>query len=193
MHRPHALKPLLRRHLAIGTFAGATPLVEGLRALQAAGFEAKSLSVLARDEAEADLTLASTPGARAVNVASPVSLSQDVEHTGSEEVSGAVLGGGVGLLLGLTALAVPGVGSAILAAGPLAVLIEALVATTGGAGMGALIGAILDDRGSTELCETFEAALQRGAWLLVVHGDAPATRRASQVLAAAGAQRVDTL
>ena len=84
-------------------------------------------------------------------------------------VAGATFGGIGGLVVGLAALAIPGIGP-VLAAGPLA---SALVAAGIGAGVGAvtggIVGALTEMGVSEETAGYYAEGIRRGATLLTVH------------------------
>ncbi|HTZ84658.1 MAG TPA: hypothetical protein VMB66_15775 [Candidatus Acidoferrales bacterium] len=101
--------------------------------------------------------------------------------------TGLVLGGALGWLVGVGALAVPGVGPFI-AAGP-------MVAALAGAGIGGTVGGIagaLIGMGIPEYeAKRYEGQLKSGGILLSVHSDsAEWTKRAMQVLRRTGAQDI---
>ncbi|HEX7174065.1 MAG TPA: YsnF/AvaK domain-containing protein [Pyrinomonadaceae bacterium] len=118
-----------------------------------------------------------------------------VEEGGHEQVedmakgagTGAAIGGAAGLLLGLTALAIPGIGP-ILAAGPLAAAIA-------GAGLGGTAGGLLS--GLTRLglgdddAHTYAEGLKRGGTILSVETDDREAERAVAVLKKFGAAEID--
>lgn len=89
-------------------------------------------------------------------------------------VAGGLTGGALGLLAGIGALAIPGVGPFI-AAGP---LMAALSGTAVGATAGGLIGA-LTGLGIPELeAKVYEDRIKNGGYLLAVHTDDSKDRRA---------------
>lgn len=101
--------------------------------------------------------------------------------------TGVVLGGALGWLMGVGALAVPGVGPFI-AAGP-------IVAALAGAGVGGTVGGIagaLIGMGIPEYeAKRYEGQVKSGGILLSVHSDnSDWTRRAKQVLRRTGAQDI---
>lgn len=101
--------------------------------------------------------------------------------------SGAVLGGALGWLAGIGALAIPGVG-AFIAAGP-------LMGMLGGIGVGTAIGGItgaLLGLGIPEYeAKRYEGRVRRGGILLSVHSDdAEWARRAKHILIQTGAEDV---
>jgi uncharacterized membrane protein len=90
-----------------------------------------------------------------------------VDDTMEGAASGALLGGAGGLLVGLAALAIPGIGP-IIAAGPIAVAIA-------GAGIGAvtggIIGALVDLGVDEERAGYYAEGVRRGGTLVTVHVD----------------------
>jgi len=101
--------------------------------------------------------------------------------------AGGVLGGTLGLLAGIGALAIPGVGP-LIAAGP-------LMATLSGAAAGAAVGGItggLIGLGIPEYeAKTYEGKIRNGNILLAVHTENSETeKRAKQVFEANGAHDI---
>lgn len=93
--------------------------------------------------------------------------------------AGAAVGGLTGLLLGLGALAVPGIGP-VLAAGPLA---AAIAGTTVGAATGMWLGALTEEanvpKGDALL---YAEAIRRGATLVSARVDDPLADRAKDIM-----------
>ena len=103
--------------------------------------------------------------------------------------SGAVVGGTLGLLAGIGALAIPGVGP-FLAAGP-------LMATLAGIGVGGTVGGFtgaLIGLGIPEYeAKRYEGYIQKGAILLSTHCDtAEEIRRAKEVMRMTGAEDISS-
>src|SRR3982074_2401147 len=101
--------------------------------------------------------------------------------------TGAVIGGGLGWLAGIGALAIPGVGPFI-AAGP-------IMAALAGVGVGGAIGGIagaLVGMGIPEYeAKRYEGRVKKGGILLSVHcEDSEWKKRAKQILEATGAQDI---
>src|SRR6201989_1480936 len=106
------------------------------------------------------------------------------EGTATGATAGAVIGGGLGWLAGIGALAIPGVGP-LIAAGP-------IVAALAGVGVGGAIGGIagaLVGMGIPEYeAKRFEGAVKNGGTLLSVHCDtSDEIKRAKKSLEATGA------
>jgi hypothetical protein len=103
--------------------------------------------------------------------------------------TGVVLGGAMGWLLGIGAIAIPGLGPFI-AAGP-------IMAALAGAGVGGTIGGItgaLVGMGIPEYeAKRYEGRVKDGGILLSVHSDASEwTKRAKEILKSTGAQDVSS-
>ena len=103
--------------------------------------------------------------------------------------TGAVLGGALGLLAGIGALAIPGVGPFI-AAGP-------IMATLAGVGVGGAVGGFtgaLIGLGIPEYeAKRYEGRIQKGGILLSVHCDtSDQITRAKDVLKASGAEDISS-
>jgi hypothetical protein len=103
--------------------------------------------------------------------------------------AGSVLGGTLGLLAGIGALAIPGIGPFI-AAGP-------LMATLGGVAAGAAVGGLtgaLVGMGIPEMeAKLYEGKIRDGNLLLAVHVEnAEERKRAEDILKQAGARDIDT-
>jgi hypothetical protein len=103
--------------------------------------------------------------------------------------SGAVLGGGLGLLVGIGALAIPGLGPFI-AAGP-------IMAALAGMGVGGTVGGItgaLVGLGIPEYeAKRYEGRIQKGGILLSIHCDtADQIKRATELMKSTGAEDISS-
>jgi hypothetical protein len=131
-------------------FENRTAAYEAVQDLVAHGFAHDHISVMAPDTARSEAHVTTDDG--------PSGLAQGVGM-------GAAVGGIGGLVIGVTALTVPGVGP-VLAAGPLAV---ALLGAGVGATAGGLIGALTDDLGlPAEHAQYYDEGLRRGGVLVTV-------------------------
>ena len=103
--------------------------------------------------------------------------------------AGVVVGGTLGLLVGVGALAIPGLGPFI-AAGPL----MAALAGAGGAGVvGGIIGALVGMGMPEYEAKRYEGRLKKGGILLSVHSDnSDWTRKAKDILERTGAEDVSS-
>ena len=157
-----------------GIYRNRVSVENAVDALRAAGFRNTDISVLfPENEGTKDF-------AHEKHTKAP-------EGTATGATSGAVVGGGLGWLVGIGALAIPGLGPFI-AAGP-------IVATLAGAGAGGVLGGIagaLVGMGIPEYeAKRYEGRIKEGGMLLSVHSDnSEWTRRAKEILERTGAQDV---
>lgn len=178
--------------MAVATFASQDELVTALRELHRLGYGNDQISVLAKDHDAAN-RMASTEGATsATELQGVADVAYETEPKGRPELIGAGIGGVVGVVLGLTSIALPGFGAFLLAAGPIAIALHGLTVGTAGLGMGALLGAIMDEKVTEDHRDRYTAALESGEWLLSVHGDDGEIERAGNALKALAGGRVDT-
>jgi hypothetical protein len=103
-----------------------------------------------------------------------------------------VIGGTVGFVLGLTAIAIPGFGAFLLASGPIAVAMNALTTSAAGLGLGALFGAIVDEGVTEGHRDYYRERLEQGDWMLIVKGDERQIEQAGRHLQGFSAAHVDT-
>lgn len=183
--------PTRHPHHAVAFYPGKEALVPAVRELHAQGFGNDQISILAKDEAALARTVNEVGATDGRLDHAPEQLAFEEAPQGEPEAAGMMIGGGVGLVLGLSAIALPGFGAFLLAAGPVAIALHGLTFAAGGVGLGALVGAILDEGATEEHTERYAMALEAGQWMVVVHGDAPAVQRAQLVLSQHGATRVD--
>ena len=108
---------------------------------------------------------------------------------GRGRLTGAVLGGALGLLAGIGALAIPGVGP-LIAAGP-------IMATLAGLGVGGAVGGVtgaLIGLGIPEYeAKRYEGRIKEGGILLSVHCDtSDQIKRAKDIMKVAGAEDISS-
>jgi hypothetical protein len=103
--------------------------------------------------------------------------------------SGAVLGGGLGLLVGIGALAIPGLGPFI-AAGPIMAALAGMgVGGTVGGFTGALVGMGIPEYEA----KRYEGRMQKGGILLSIHCDtSDQIKRAKELLKSTGAEDISS-
>ena len=103
--------------------------------------------------------------------------------------SGAVLGGGLGLLVGIGALAIPGLGPFI-AAGP---IMAALAGMGVGGTVGGLTGALVGLGIPEYEAKRYEGRVQKGGILLSIHCDtADQITRAKELMKGTGAEDISS-
>ncbi|MBE9170397.1 signal transduction histidine kinase LytS [Pleurocapsales cyanobacterium LEGE 06147] len=170
-------QPRLR---AIGTFPSRREAEEALKELRDSGFVMDNVSVLAKDTDRKDLENmagGSTTTERGDTEAQ--------EGAGAGAVTGTVLGGLGGLLVGLEALIIPGVGP-FLAAGTIAT-------TLAGAGIGAaaggIVGALTGLAIPEEEAKFYAERVSEGDFLVIVEGTEDEINRAGSILSNRGISR----
>ena len=153
----------------VGLFETRDQAKRAIEALKAAGLKSEDLSIVMRER----------------------SLSEEVaEDTGADNsdavgvgaVSGGVLGGMAGLLVGLGVIAIPGIGP-FLAAGPIA---AALAGGAVGATAGGMAGALIHHGVSEEEAGFYSSAVERGGILLAVKTNTKRETEVRRVLEAHG-------
>ena len=111
------------------------------------------------------------------------------EGTATGATSGAVVGGTLGWLAGIGALAIPGLGPFI-AAGP---IMGALAGVGAGGALGGLIGALVGMGIPEYEAKRYEGRSKEGSILLSVHSDRSEwTRKAKDILERTGAEDVSS-
>jgi hypothetical protein len=115
------------------------------------------------------------------------------QHTKAPEgattggVGGAVLGGALGWMVGIGALAIPGLG-VFIAAGP---IMAALAGAAGGAAAGGLTGALIGMGIPEYEAKRYEGKVKDGNILLSIHTEDSAERdRAKKILESGGAEEI---
>jgi uncharacterized membrane protein len=157
------------RRTVIGVFDSPRQAEDALNDLKSAGFSPDQVSVVARDtRATREMTEATGMGG---------------EGAATGAVLGGITGGVLGWLVGIGALAIPGIGP-IVAAG-------ALATTLGGAAIGAaaggLIGALVDLGVPEEEARRYEESVKAGSLLLTVNAlSADQAQQARQIFSRHG-------
>jgi len=163
----------------------------------------KSVFCLARDEAQAvrivdDLKVAGFSNNDISVLLPDKSGTRDFAHEKATKApeggltgagTGGVLGGVLGWLVGIGALAIPGLGPFI-AAGP---IMAALGGASIGAATGGLIGALVGMGIPEYEAKRYESRLREGRILVSVHSDnSDETKRAKEIFEHAGAEDIAT-
>ena len=162
---------------AVGVFNTRTEAEHALHELNDSGFPMNKISVIAKDNKQADI--------EGVDVQDKVGNKAD-EGASAGALTGGVLGGATGLLVGLGALAIPGVGPIVLA-GEIATAIATTVAGGAiGAAAGGLIGALVGLGIPEERAKTYNDRVSRGHYLVMVEGNEAEIARAEAVLTGRG-------
>jgi hypothetical protein len=159
-----------------GIYPHQASVESGVEALKAAGFSNNSVSVLFP---QSDST---KEFAHEKNTKAP-------EGAATGASTGAVLGGGLGWLVGIGALAIPGLGPFI-AAGP---IMAALAGVGVGGAVGGLTGALIGLGIPEYEAKRYEGRVKDGGILLSVHAESSEEiKRAKAILEGTGAQDISS-
>jgi hypothetical protein len=159
---------------AYGIYPNRVSLENGVMALKDANFRNEDISVLFPDN-EGTKEFAHEKNTKAPEGAT----------TGA--TTGALAGGALGWLVGIGALAIPGLGPFI-AAGP---IVAALAGAGAGGAVGGLTGALIGAGIPEYEAKRYEGRIKEGGILLSVHCDnSDWTKRAKEILERTGAQDV---
>jgi hypothetical protein len=159
---------------AFGIYSNRAELERGVEELKNANFRNADISVLFPDNE------GSKEFAHEKNTKAP-------EGATTGATTGALLGGGLGWLVGIGALAIPGVGPFI-AAGP---IVAALAGAGAGGAVGGITGALVGAGIPEYEAKRYEGRIKEGGILLSVHcDDSEWTKRAKDILERTGAHDV---
>ncbi len=164
-------------HSIFGIFSSRQGVENAIQELKLADFRSSDISILAPENL-GDIRDIGT-----------VKTTKAPEGATTGGTSGAVLGGVLGWLVGIGALAIPGVGP-LLAAGP---IMAALAGVGVGAAVGGITGALVGFGVPEFEARRYENRLQKGGILLSVHADNHDwISRAKAILEKAGAEDVSS-
>jgi hypothetical protein len=179
-----------RTKRAIGVFPHRRDAEAALTDLRDAGFPLSQVSLIAKD---ADGTHNIAGGGVNVNPGAATSNKGNKADDGAKAgaATGGALGGLGGLLVGLGALAIPGVGP-ILAGGAVATaLTTALAGGAIGAAAGGLAGGLVGLGIPENRAKVYSDRINRGDYLVIVDGTEDEVRRAEAILKRHGIQEFD--
>src|SRR5260221_4034143 len=163
-----------KRTSVLGIYSNRDTVGRAADTLVRSGFAASNISVL----------LPENLGPQSIGTEK---ASKAPEGAATGATSGAVLGGGLGLLVGIGALAIPGLGPFI-AAGP---IMAALAGMGVGGAVGGLTGALVGMGFPEYEAKRYEGRLTKGGILLSVHCDASEeVDRAKKILERTGAEDI---
>lgn len=159
---------------AVGTFPNRQAAEDALNELRSSGFPMDKVSVIAKNADQGGGQIAG----KDVKGTQERGDTEAQEGAGIGATAGTVLGGLGGLLVGLEAILIPGVGP-FLAAGTVAT-------TLAGAGIGAasggLIGALTGLGIPEEQAQMYNERISQGDYLVIVDGSEEEIRRAESIL-----------
>jgi hypothetical protein len=184
------------KRLLVAVVEDEAAVVAAVRRLQQIGVPPDQISLLALDTQRVHAAIEAIgpyQGQAIRQGETENALAEQASPKGRDEVQGMAVGSGVGLLIGLGVFALPGLGAVLLAAGPVVMAINVLGHTiAGGAGLGLVLGAILDEHVTEAHRDYYKARLQAGNWLLVVHGDEASIQRAATAVSGDRVARVES-
>jgi hypothetical protein len=160
-----------------GIYSNAAEAETGAKTLMASGFSNDDVSVLLADiESTREF-------AHEKNTKAP-------EGAAAGVTAGGVIGGTLGLLFGIGAIAIPGMGLTLLAAGP---VMAALAGAGAGGAVGGLIGALAGLGVPEYEAKRYEGRMKEGGVLLSVHCDNEAeVKSAMEILKGTCAQDISS-
>lgn len=165
---------------AVGVFSTRRDAEHALNELHSSGFPMNKVSVIARDADKQD-------DIAGVDVSDRVGNKAD-EGAATGALTGGVLGGATGLLVGLGALAIPGVGPVLLAGEVATALATTLAGGAIGAAAGSLVGALVGLGIPEEQARVYNERVSRGEYLVIVDGNESEIARAETILTGRGIQ-----
>lgn len=188
----HMKIPTSHKHTAVALYDRLDDVVAAVRELHRLGFTNDEISLLAKDQELVGRAIHEVGAVNGREIEPADTLADESEPKGRDEVAGMAVGGTVGLVVGLAMIAIPGFGGFLLAAGPMAIAIHALTTSAAGVGLGALFGAILDERVTEEHRDLYKERLERGGWIVAAHhNENDAIERAADAFKRAGSDHVD--
>ncbi|HET7077233.1 MAG TPA: general stress protein [Chloroflexia bacterium] len=171
-----------QRETVIGVFNDQMTAQRAIERLKDAGFAPDDIGILMQNQQGAQ-NLATQTGTKAG------------EDAGKGAVAGGLLGGLGGLLVGIGALAIPGIGP-VVAAGPLAAGLGAVLGSTAtgavvGAGVGAIAGALIGMGVPENEARVYEDRFRQGRILVTVKAGFNRYDDAWRILRNAGAEDIN--
>jgi hypothetical protein len=161
---------------AFGIYATRAQTENAVETLQRTGFRVEDISVL----------LPENLGSKDIGA---VKATKAPEGTATGVTAGGVIGGTLGLLVGIGALAIPGVGP-LIAAGP---IVSALAGLGVGGAIGGITGALVGLGIPEYEAKRYEGRINKGGILLSVHCDnSEWTGKAKDILKATGAEDISS-
>lgn len=161
---------------AFGIYATRSQAENAVETLQRTGFRVEDISVL----------LPENLGSKDIGA---VKATKAPEGAATGVTAGGVIGGTLGLLVGIGALAIPGVGP-LIAAGP---IVSALAGLGVGGAVGGFTGALIGLGIPEYEAKRYEGRINKGGILLSVHCDnSEWTSKAKDILKATGAEDISS-
>jgi hypothetical protein len=141
--------------------------LQAVRALENAGFTQDEVSLMASNTASTTSTSTTAP------------VDDSPSGAGTGATIGTILGGGAGLLAGIGAMAIPGIGPIVAAGWLVATLTGAGAGAAAGGLMGSLVGSGVDESDA----HVYAEGVRRGGTLVSVRGSEGRVDEAERILA----------
>lgn len=158
---------------AVGVFTHRRDAEQALHELRDSGFPMDRVSVVVRDADRNDRIAGAQVSEQVGNKADGATVGL---------VSGGALGGLTGLLVGLGALAIPGIGPVMLAGATATTLATTLAGAGIGAVTGGLLGGLVGLGIPAERARVYNERVERGHYLVIVDGTDEEIARAEAIL-----------
>jgi hypothetical protein len=174
-------QPMIRNKRAAGVFRKRSDAEAALAELRDAGFVMDNVSIIGKDTG------------KNVNAVSATDMRGNKADDGAKTgaATGAALGGLGGLLVGLGALAIPGVGPVIAGGAAATALATALTGGAIGAAAGGVAGGLVGLGIPEQQAQVYSDSINRGDYLVMVDGSEDEVRRAEPILKRHGIQDFD--
>ncbi len=169
-----------RNQRAVGVFSTRRDVEHALNELRNSGFPMDKVSVVTKDADRGDEIAGAGVSDRVDNKAD--------EGATTGAVTGGALGGLGGLLVGLGAVAIPGIGPIMLAGATATTIATTLAGGAIGAAAGGLVGALIGLGIPEERARVYNERVSRGDYLVFVDGTEAEIRRAEAILSNRGIQ-----
>jgi hypothetical protein len=167
---------------AIGTFTSYQLAENALRELKQTGFLMNQVSLIGRDvnsHAESTGVRTNSTIAGVGDLNAEANDAGEATQTGA--AAGSALGGVTGLLVGLGAIAIPGVSPVMLAGAAATAIATAVSGTAIGAVAGSLAGGLTGMGFSADRAQTYSDHVSEGRYLVMIEGTAADITRAEKV------------
>jgi hypothetical protein len=162
---------MLLQQRAVGTFTSYVVAENALRELKGKGFAMNQVSLIGRDidhHAESTGVHTSTTITDVNNLNTEESKAGATAQKGA--AAGSALGGVTGLLVGLGAVAIPGIGPVMLAGAAATAIASTISGTVIGAAAGSLAGGLTGMGLSTDRAQIYSDQVSEGHYLVLVEG-----------------------
>lgn len=174
-------------HRAIGTFSTFKTAELALQELKNRGFLMNQVSVVGRDiERQNETTGANTSTRLADAEGAHKSEHHDGDTAKKGSIAGGTIGGVTGLLVGLGAIAIPGVGPIMLAGAAATAAATALSGGVIGAAAGSLVGGLVDLGLPEHEATAYSDRVAHGDYLVMVEGTEAEITLAQSILSKHG-------